>query len=127
MCIRDREWLTRPFPTITRAIMLKDIKTFLRDTTQWSQLFLLAALIVVYLYNFTVLPLSFPTITRAIMLKDIKTFLRDTTQWSQLFLLAALIVVYLYNFKVLPLDRSPMPAGTIRTIVSFANLGPVSY
>ena len=34
----------------------------------------------------------------------------------------ALIVVYLYNFKVLPLDRSPMPAGTIRTIVSFANL-----
>ena len=26
-----------------------------------------------------------------------------------------LIVVYLYNFKVLPLDRSPMPAGTIRT------------
>ena len=57
----------------------------------------------------------FPAITRAIMLKDIKTFLRDTTQWSQLFLLAALIVVYLYNFKVLPLDRSPMPAGTIRT------------
>jgi ABC-2 type transport system permease protein len=69
----------------------------------------------------------FPTITRAIMLKDIKTFLRDTTQWSQLFLLAALIVVYLYNFKVLPLDRSPMPAGTIRTIVSFANLGLAGF
>ena len=61
------------------------------------------------------------------MLKDIKTFLRDTTQWSQLFLLAALIVVYLYNFKVLPLDRSPMPAGTIRTIVSFANLGLAGF
>ena len=69
----------------------------------------------------------FPPITRAIMLKDIKTFLRDTTQWSQLFLLAALIVVYLYNFKVLPLDRSPMPAGTIRTIVSFANLGLAGF
>jgi ABC-2 type transport system permease protein len=68
-----------------------------------------------------------PTITRAIMIKDIKTFLRDTTQWSQLFLLAALIVVYLYNFKVLPLDRSPMPAGTIRTIVSFANLGLAGF
>ena len=36
--------------------MVKDIKTFLRDSTQWSQLFLLLALIVVYLYNFKVLP-----------------------------------------------------------------------
>ena len=38
--------------------MLKDIKTFLRDTTQWSQLFLLVALIIIYLYNFKVLPLD---------------------------------------------------------------------
>jgi ABC-2 type transport system permease protein len=52
------EWITRPFPEIARAIMIKDIKTFLRDTTQWSQLFLLLALIVVYLYNFKVLPLD---------------------------------------------------------------------
>jgi ABC-2 type transport system permease protein len=69
----------------------------------------------------------FPEITRALMLKDIKTFLRDTTQWSQLFLLVALIVVYLYNFKVLPLDRSPMAAGTLRTVVSFANLGLAGF
>ena len=69
----------------------------------------------------------FPEITRALMLKDIKIFLRDTTQWSQLFLLLALIIVYLYNFKVLPLDRSPMPAGTIRTIVSFANLALAGF
>jgi ABC-2 type transport system permease protein len=69
----------------------------------------------------------FPQTTRAIMVKDIKTFLRDTTQWSQLFLLLALIVVYLYNFKVLPLDRSPMPAGALRTLVSFANLGLAGF
>jgi ABC-2 type transport system permease protein len=55
---RALEALTRPFPEIARAIMVKDIKTFLRDTTQWSQLFLLVALIVVYLYNFKVLPLD---------------------------------------------------------------------
>jgi ABC-2 type transport system permease protein len=55
---RALQLMTRPFPEISRAIMLKDIKTFLRDTTQWSQLFLLAALIVVYLYNFNVLPLD---------------------------------------------------------------------
>jgi ABC-2 type transport system permease protein len=69
----------------------------------------------------------FPAHTRALMIKDIKTFSRDTTQWSQLFLLAALIVVYLYNFKVLPLDRSPMPAGALRTLVSFANLGLAGF
>jgi ABC-2 type transport system permease protein len=69
----------------------------------------------------------FPDIARALMAKDIKTFLRDTTQWSQLFLLLALIVVYLYNFKVLPLDRSPMPAGTLRMLVSFANLALAGF
>jgi ABC-2 type transport system permease protein len=69
----------------------------------------------------------FPATTGAVMIKDIKTFLRDTTQWSQLFLLLALIVVYLYNFKVLPLDRSPMPAGTLRTLVSFANLALAGF
>jgi ABC-2 type transport system permease protein len=69
----------------------------------------------------------FPRIWRAIMLKDIKTFMRDTTQWSQVFLLAALIVVYLYNFKVLPLDRSPLPPGTLRTLISFANLALAGF
>ena len=61
------------------------------------------------------------------MVKDIKTFLRDSTQWSQLFLLIALIVVYLYNFKVLPLDRSPLPTATLKTVVSFANLGLAGF
>ena len=69
----------------------------------------------------------YPAVVRALMVKDVKTFLRDTTQWSQVFLLVALIVVYLYNFQVLPLDRSPMPAGIIRTIVSFANLGLAGF
>jgi ABC-2 type transport system permease protein len=69
----------------------------------------------------------FPEIWRAIMLKDIRTFMRDTTQWSQVFLLAALIIVYLYNFKVLPLDRSPLPPGTLRTLVSFANLALAGF
>ena len=69
----------------------------------------------------------FPRNIGAIMVKDIKTFMRDTTQWSQLFLLLALIVVYLYNFKVLPLERSPMPAGTLRIVVSFANLALAGF
>lgn len=55
---RILHWLTRPFPQIAKAIMTKDIKSFLRDATQWSQLFLLLALVAVYLYNFKVLPLD---------------------------------------------------------------------
>jgi ABC-2 type transport system permease protein len=69
----------------------------------------------------------FPMVTGAIMIKDVRSFLRDSTQWSQLFLLVALVVVYLYNFKVLPLDRSPMPAGILRTLVSFANLALAGF
>jgi ABC-2 type transport system permease protein len=60
-------WMTRPFPEALQAIMIKDIKTFLRDTTQWSQLFLLMALIVVYLYNFKVLPLDRSPIPTAML------------------------------------------------------------
>jgi ABC-2 type transport system permease protein len=55
---RILSWVTRPFPETAKAIMIKDIKTFMRDTAQWSQLFLLLALVVVYLYNFKVLPLE---------------------------------------------------------------------
>ncbi len=38
-------------------LMLKDIRVFFRDTTQWSQLILLAVLVVVYIYNIKALPL----------------------------------------------------------------------
>ena len=37
--------------------MLKDLRLFFRDTTQWSQLILLAALLFVYLFNIKALPL----------------------------------------------------------------------
>ena len=46
------------FPGKMRAIVLKDIKLFFRDTSQWSQLFLLFALMVVYIYSFKLLPLE---------------------------------------------------------------------
>ena len=42
----------------SRAFVSKEIKTFFRDQTQWSQVFLIVALIVIYLYNFSVLPLE---------------------------------------------------------------------
>jgi ABC-2 type transport system permease protein len=56
---RFLEIVTRPLSLTFRSLLLKDLRTFLRDTTQWSQLLLLGALVVVYLYNFSVLPANF--------------------------------------------------------------------
>nr|MBF0223302.1 hypothetical protein [Desulfobulbaceae bacterium] len=39
-------------------IAAKEAKQFLRDSAEWSQLFMIAALVVVYLYNFKVLPID---------------------------------------------------------------------
>jgi ABC-2 type transport system permease protein len=50
--------LKRPVKPDLASIMDKDIRTFFRDNTQWSQLLLLGALVVVYIYNFSVLPLE---------------------------------------------------------------------
>jgi ABC-2 type transport system permease protein len=36
----------------------KEAKLFMRDSAEWSQLFMIAALVVVYLYNFKVLPVE---------------------------------------------------------------------
>lgn len=39
-------------------IYKKEALSFLRDSTEWSQLFMVGALIVIYLYNFKVLPID---------------------------------------------------------------------
>jgi ABC-2 type transport system permease protein len=39
-------------------IFRKEAKLFLRDSAEWSQLFMIAALVVVYLYNFKALPVD---------------------------------------------------------------------
>ncbi len=55
-----RRWLEpllRGSPISIRALVAKDVRTFFRDTTQWSQLILLGVLVVIYVYNVRVLPL----------------------------------------------------------------------
>jgi len=49
--------LLRFLPVAKREFVIKDIKLFFRDTTQWSQLILLAVLVLVYLFNIKTLPL----------------------------------------------------------------------
>jgi ABC-2 type transport system permease protein len=54
---RGLQLLTTPLARQTRLLAVKEVKTFFRDTSQWSQLILLLALVVVYVYNFSALPL----------------------------------------------------------------------
>ena len=61
-------------PRTAKAFAVKEIRTFFRDSTQWPQLFLMAALIVIYLYNFSVLPLDKSPI-KTIYLQNLFSFL----------------------------------------------------
>jgi ABC-2 type transport system permease protein len=47
-----------PLSQVRKHLLIKDLKVFLRDVSQWSQLLLLLALMLVYLYNFRVLDLE---------------------------------------------------------------------
>ncbi|MBT8351840.1 MAG: hypothetical protein KJO26_11495 [Deltaproteobacteria bacterium] len=61
-------------PGRIRALAVKEIKTFFRDQTQWSQLFLIAALVIIYIYNFNVLPLEKSPI-KTVYLQNLLSFL----------------------------------------------------
>ncbi|MFL5613229.1 MAG: putative ABC transporter permease subunit [Gemmatimonadaceae bacterium] len=47
-----------PLGILRRELVLKEVRLFFRDTTQWSQLLLLAVLVVVYVFNIKFLPLK---------------------------------------------------------------------
>ncbi len=55
--------LLKPLGNLRRELMLKELRLFFRDTTQWSQLILLAVLVVVYVFNIKYLPLRGEGIT----------------------------------------------------------------
>jgi ABC-2 type transport system permease protein len=54
----DRMAALLPLSPVRRHLLVKDLKVFVRDVSQWSQLLLLLALMLVYLYNFRVLDLE---------------------------------------------------------------------
>lgn len=61
--VRGAQWdgiarrLLRGMSPMRREFILKDLRLFFRDSTQWSQLILLAVLVMVYLFNIQALPL----------------------------------------------------------------------
>jgi ABC-2 type transport system permease protein len=46
-----------PLGILRRELVLKELRLFFRDTTQWSQLILLGVLVIVYVFNIKYLPL----------------------------------------------------------------------
>jgi ABC-2 type transport system permease protein len=86
----DRIFFFLPGPV--RSFTVKEIKTFLRDQTQWSQIFLVGALIVIYLYNFSVLPLEKSPI-QTIYLQNVLAFLNMALAG---FVLVAIVARFAY-------------------------------
>ncbi len=54
---RTLHGLLTPFGIVRRELVLKEVRVFFRDTTQWSQLILLGVLVLVYVFNIKFLPL----------------------------------------------------------------------
>ncbi len=79
-------------PGPIKSFMVKEIKTFLRDQTQWTQLFLIGALIVIYVYNFKVLPLEKSPI-KTVYLQNLFSFLN---MGLALFVLTAVTARFAY-------------------------------
>jgi ABC-2 type transport system permease protein len=86
-----RQYL-RFLPGPVRAFTVKEIKTFLRDQTQWSQIFLIAALVVIYVYNFKVLPLEKAPI-QTVYLQNLLSFIN---MGLALFVLTAVAARFAY-------------------------------
>ncbi|MCK6526206.1 hypothetical protein L6R50_01135 [Myxococcota bacterium] len=108
-------FLFRPLPAPLRAMALKDARIFLRDAGQWTQVFLVASLIAVYLYNVHALPLEqfpFPSFR----LENVISFLNIGVAG---FVLAALSVRF--NFSAVSAE------GRAFWVLHASPLGPVRF
>lgn len=65
--------LLAPLGALRRELVLKELRLFFRDTTQWSQLVLLGVLVVVYVVNVKFLPLRSEGVT--VLLANVIPFL----------------------------------------------------
>ena len=90
---KTAEWRCFSFlPGPIKSFTVKEIKTFLRDQTQWSQIFLIAALVVIYVYNFKVLPIDKSPI-KTVYLQNLFSFLN---MGLALFVLTAITARFAY-------------------------------
>src|SRR3954466_6638134 len=102
--------MLRPLGILRRELMLKELRLFFRDTTQWSQLILLGVLVIVYVFNIKYLPLRGEGIT--FFLVNIVPFLNLVLAGFVLASIAARFIfpsVSLEGRTLWLLRSSPMP------------------
>ena len=110
-----------------RAFTVKEIRTFFRDQTQWPQIFLIIALIIIYLYNFSVLPLS-KTPIKTVYLQNLFSFLN---MGLAAFVLTAVAARFVYPAVSIEGDAfwivksSPIPIRTFLWIKFFVYYIPL--
>jgi ABC-2 type transport system permease protein len=100
-------------PNGDNVTLIKDLKVFLRDTAQWSQLLLLLALAVVYVYNFQVLDLD-RVPYMGFVIRNLYAFLNLL---MAAFVLSAVAVRFVFpavSAEGGPASTSPTPVGRVR-------------
>lgn len=85
--------LTRPLSPQMAAVITKDAKTFFRDPSQWSQIFLLLSLIAIYLFSVQALPVD---VVGAGYMQDAKNALAYLNLGMAGFVMAAIAVRFQY-------------------------------
>lgn len=106
--------LFRPLSVLKRELILKELRLFFRDTTQWSQLILLAVLLVVYVFNVKLLPMSSEGVT--FFLVNVVPFLNLGIAGFVLAAIAARFIfpgVSIEGRTLWLLKSSPLPMGAL--------------
>src|SRR5262249_54970818 len=120
--------LAAPLPRVPGLLLAKDLTVFFRDPGQWSQLIVLLALVIVYVYNFTVLPIDDGS-PLAAAIREVTSFLNlglaafVTTSVAVRFVFPA---VSLEGRSWWILRTAPIPLGTIwwsKSAIAFLPLG----
>ena len=104
----------RPAGSVRRELVLKELRVFFRDTTQWSQLILLGVLVIVYVFNIRYLPLRGEGIT--FLLRNVIPFLNLVLAGFVIASVAARFIfpgVSLEGRTLWLLRSSPMPVGAL--------------
>ncbi|HMA02676.1 MAG: putative ABC transporter permease subunit [Gemmatimonas sp.] len=111
---RVGHFILQPFGILRRELVMKELRVFFRDSTQWSQLILLAVLVIVYVFNVKFLPLSGAGLT---------LFLVNTIPFLNLglagFVLASIAARFIFPAVSVEgrtlwlLKSSPLPMGSL--------------
>ncbi|MDQ6828158.1 MAG: hypothetical protein M3081_04770 [Gemmatimonadota bacterium] len=103
-----------PLGALRRELVIKEIRLFFRDSTQWSQLILLAVLVVVYVFNIKFLPLTGVGVSQVLV--DIVPFVNLAVSGFVLSSISARFIfpaVSLEGRTLWLLRSSPMPMKTL--------------